>query len=169
MHPRLRKAEGAGPPLPATPGSTPTHRDEVTFGIFAATLVSGHTLVLIEQVARSTDTALLAGGGDFGTDTLTEAIWVGAGRLTGGKATGVEAVGWALQSCGMEEEQGSCHASDFSSHELVLSFPSHGLPYYWRHSYCCHLDIVGSGSLRGTGSSGIERILRCMYKSGYSH
>lgn len=130
-------------------------------------MVSGYTLVLTEQVARSTDTALLADGGVFGADALTVAIWVRAGRQTGGKATGVEAVGWALQRCGVEE-WGSGHASDFSSRELVLSFPSHVPPYYRRHSYCCRLDIVGSGSLRGTGSSGIERVLPCTHKSGYS-
>lgn len=62
-----------------------------------------HTGVLVEQVARSTDAALLARGGDFGADALTVPIWVGAGRQTGGQAGGVEAVVWALQSWGEEE------------------------------------------------------------------
>lgn len=75
-------------------------RDEVTLNILAATLVSVHTGVLVEQVARSTDAALLARGGDFGADALTVPIWVGAGRQTGGQAGGVEAVVWALQSVG---------------------------------------------------------------------
>lgn len=36
---------------------------------------------------------------------------------------GVETVGWALHSYGVEGEEGSCHASDPSSHELALSPP----------------------------------------------
>lgn len=57
-------------------------------GISAATLVSGYTLGVTQHVARLTDTALLASGGDFGTGSLTEAIRVQAGRQTGGKAVG---------------------------------------------------------------------------------
>ena len=48
------------PPFPI-PLSTPTHRDEDTLGIFAATLNSGHTLVVKHHIVRFTDTALLAG------------------------------------------------------------------------------------------------------------
>lgn len=39
-------------------------------GIPAAALSSGHTLLLTEHVARLTNAALLAGGGDFGVITL---------------------------------------------------------------------------------------------------
>lgn len=59
--------------------SAPTHRDDVALDIFAVTLVFAHTRVLIEQVARSTDTALPAGGGGFVAGALTVAIRVGAG------------------------------------------------------------------------------------------
>ena len=76
----------------------PTHRDEDTLGIFAATLNSGHTLVVKHHIVRFADTALLAGRGRFGARTLTVAIRVRAGRLTGWKAVGVVAVGRALES-----------------------------------------------------------------------
>ena len=77
------------------PLSTPTHRDESTLGIFAATLSSGYTLVLIEHKVRLTDTALLAAGSDSGAGDLTV---VGAGRQAGGKAVCKLAVGRALQT-----------------------------------------------------------------------
>ena len=73
-------------------------RDEDTLGIFAATLNSGHTLVVKHHIVRFTDTALLAGGGGFGGGAPTVAFWVRAGRLTGWKAVGEAAVGGALQS-----------------------------------------------------------------------
>ena len=72
-------------------------RDEDTLGVFAATLNSGHTLVVKHHIVRFTDTALLAGRGRFGARTLTVAIRVRAGRLTGWKAVGVVAVGRALE------------------------------------------------------------------------
>jgi hypothetical protein len=93
------------PPFPI-PLSTPTHRDEDTLGIFAATLNSGHTLVVKHHIVRFTDTALLAGGGGFGGGAPTVAFWVRAGRLTGWKAVGEAAVGGALQSCGLEGKLG---------------------------------------------------------------
>lgn len=77
------------------PLATPTHRDESTLGIFAATLSSGHTLVLIEHKVRLTDTALLAAGADSGAGDLTV---VGARRQAGGKAVRKLAVGRAPQS-----------------------------------------------------------------------
>jgi hypothetical protein len=66
------------PPQPPLP--TPTHRDDVAPDIFTATLVFVHTRVLIEQVARLTDTALPAGGGGLVAGALTAAIRVRAGR-----------------------------------------------------------------------------------------
>lgn len=48
-------------------------------GILAAALNSEHTRVLIEHVARFTDTAFLAGGGGSWAGALTEAFWVKAG------------------------------------------------------------------------------------------
>lgn len=57
-------------------------------GIFAATLASEYTLVVTQHVARLTEAALLANGGNFGTGSLTEAIRVHAGRQTVGKAVG---------------------------------------------------------------------------------
>lgn len=66
----------------------PTHRDEGTLGVFAATLNSGYTLVLIKHKAWVTEAALLAGRRHFGADSLTVAIQVGARRQTGGKAVG---------------------------------------------------------------------------------
>ena len=89
-----------------SPLETPTHWDESTLGIFAATLNSGHTLVVKHHIVRFTDTALLAGGGGFGAGALTVAIRVRAGRLTGWKAFGVVTVGRALHSYAMEGKQG---------------------------------------------------------------
>lgn len=80
----------------------PTHWDESTLGIFAATLISEYTLVIMQHVARLTDAAFLAGGGGFGAGFLTVDIHVRAGRLTRRKAVGEVAVGRALQSCGRE-------------------------------------------------------------------
>ena len=114
-------SHGAVSQPPPTPLSTPTHRDENTLSIFAATLNSEHTLVVTQHIVRFTNAALLAGGGGFGAGASTEAIWVRAGRQAGGKAVGVETVGWALHSYEVEGEEGSCHASDPSSHELALS------------------------------------------------
>lgn len=88
-------------PPPILP-SAPTHWDESTVGIFAATLTSEYTLVVTQHIARLTDAALLASGGDFGTGSLTEAIRVHAGRQTKGKAVSEQAVGWALQSYRVE-------------------------------------------------------------------
>lgn len=65
---------------PQPPCPTPTHRDDVTPDIFTAAVVFVHTRVLIEQVARSTDTALPAGGGGFVAGVPTAAVGVGAGR-----------------------------------------------------------------------------------------
>lgn len=62
--------------------------DERTVSIFAATTISEQALVVTQHVARLTDAAFLARGGDFGTGSLTEAIRVQAGRQTGGKAVG---------------------------------------------------------------------------------
>lgn len=77
----------------------PTHWDEGTPGIFAATLISEYTLVVMQHVARLTDAALPAGRGGFGAGFLTVDIHIRAGRLTRRKAVGEVAVGWALQSC----------------------------------------------------------------------
>ena len=93
-------------PIPHTPLWTPTHRDESTLGVFAATVNSEHTLVVMQHVARFTDTALPAGGGGFMADAPTEAIWVRAGSQAGGKAVSVDSVGWALQSFRMERKWG---------------------------------------------------------------
>jgi len=84
-------------PHPQIPLSTPTHEDEDTLGVFAATLYSEHTLVAIQHIVRFTDTALPAGGGGFGTGTLTVAIRVRAGRLTVWKAVAVVAVSRAME------------------------------------------------------------------------
>lgn len=54
--------------------------DEGAPGILAATVNSEHTLVIMQHVARSTDTALLAGGGDPVAGALAEALRVRAGR-----------------------------------------------------------------------------------------
>lgn len=69
-YPRLRDADKRGK-WPSVPISTPTHRNEGTPGIFAATLSSRHTLVLIEDKAMVAETALLAVGGSFGAGDLT--------------------------------------------------------------------------------------------------
>lgn len=84
----------------------PTHRDETTLGMLAATLNSEHTLVVTQHIVRVTNAALLAGGGGFGAGASTEAIWVRAGRQAGGKAVGVEAVVRALQSYRGKREWG---------------------------------------------------------------
>lgn len=84
----------------------PAHLDEATLAVFAVTVNSKHTLVVMQHVAGSTEAALLAGGGDFRAGAPTEALWVRAGRQAGGKAVGVEAVRGALQSCGGKREQG---------------------------------------------------------------
>lgn len=52
----------------------------------------------MEHKARLTEAAFLAGREAFETGDLTVLLQVGAGRDTGGKAVGVVAVGWALQS-----------------------------------------------------------------------
>jgi hypothetical protein len=67
-------------PFSLIPISIPTHRDEATLGIFAATFTFGHTLVLFQHITRLTDAALSTGGGDFDYGTLTAAIQVPAGR-----------------------------------------------------------------------------------------
>lgn len=87
------------------PLSTPTHWDEGTLGVFAATVSSGYTLVLIKHKARVAEAAFFASGRDFGVCVLAVAIQVGAGRRTRGKAVGVEAVGRALQSYREEERR----------------------------------------------------------------
>jgi hypothetical protein len=74
-------------PPPILPSAL-THWDERTVSIFAATTISEQALVVTQHVARLTDAAFLARGGDFGTGSLTEAIRVQAGRQTGGKAVG---------------------------------------------------------------------------------
>ena len=58
------------------PVSKPTHRDESTLGVLAATLNPEHTLAVMQHKARFTDAALLAGGGGSGADPLTVAFWV---------------------------------------------------------------------------------------------
>lgn len=83
---------------------TPTHRNQATLSILAVTVILKYTLVLIQEVARLTDAALLADEGEFGTGLLTAAIQVGTGGWTGGKAAGEVAVGWALQSCAVQKE-----------------------------------------------------------------
>lgn len=88
------------PPLPLSP---PTHRDEDPLTVFAATVSFEHTLVITQHITGLTDAALLAGGGDFVARALTAAVWVQAGRWTGGKAVCVVTVSWALQSYGSEE------------------------------------------------------------------
>lgn len=52
------------------------------------------------------DTALFAGGGDFGAGALTVAIQNSTGRRTWGKAVCLAAVGRALQSYGVEGDWG---------------------------------------------------------------
>lgn len=101
LHPRLtgQREEGRGPPVP---NSMSTHRNEGALGVFAATLSSVDTLVLIEHKARLAEAAFYAGRGVFEAGKLTAAIHVGAGWDTGGKAVGVVAVGWALQNCGVQ-------------------------------------------------------------------
>lgn len=74
-------------------------------GVFAGTLNSGYTLVLVKHKARLAEAAFFASGRDVGAYALTVAIWVGAGRRTRGKAVGVNAVGWALHNYGEEERQ----------------------------------------------------------------
>lgn len=87
----------------AAPQWVPTHRDEITLGVFAATFNPGDTLVTVQHVARLAHAALLAGGEDFRTDVFAEAFWVQAGRQAGGKALGVLGVGRALESYEVEE------------------------------------------------------------------
>jgi hypothetical protein len=84
----------------------PTHRDETTLGMLAATLNSEHTLVVAQHIARLTHAALFAVRVGIGADALTVAVGVRAGRMTGGKAVCELAVGWALQSYGVEGERG---------------------------------------------------------------
>lgn len=93
------------PEQPPPPKWVPTHQDEGTLCVSAVTLDSEDTLVTVQHVARLADTAFLAGGGDFRADIFAEAFWVGAGRQAGGKAVGEEAVGGALQSCGVGGER----------------------------------------------------------------
>ena len=81
-----------------------THRNDSALGVFAATLNFKNTLVFIQHVARLTDAALLASRGAFRAGAPTEALWVRAGRETGGKAVGIEAVGRAFQSFGGEKD-----------------------------------------------------------------
>lgn len=73
--------------------------------IFAVTVNSEHTLVIVQEVARLTEAALLAGRGDFGTGVLTVGIQIGTGRWAGGKAVSEVAVVWALQSWGCRESR----------------------------------------------------------------
>lgn len=80
----------------------PTHRNEGTLGVFAATLSSGYTLVFIEHKASVAEATFYAGRGAFGAGSLTAVIHVGAGWDTGGKAVSVVAVGWAFQSYGVQ-------------------------------------------------------------------
>lgn len=61
-----------------------THRYEGTLGVFAATLSSGHTLVLTEHKARVAEAAFDAGRGALGAGALTVVIHVGAGWDAGG-------------------------------------------------------------------------------------
>lgn len=68
----------------------------------AATLNSEHTLVVMQHIARLAHAALLAVRGASGADALAVAIGIRAGRMTGGKAVCEPAVGWALQSYGIE-------------------------------------------------------------------
>lgn len=86
------------PPLVAVAG--PAHLDEATLEVFAVTVNFKHTFVFMQHVARSADAALLAGGGSFRAGVPTEALWVRAGRETGRKAVGIDAVGRAFQSVG---------------------------------------------------------------------
>lgn len=74
--------------------------NEATLEVFAVTVNSKHTFIFMQHIARLTEAALLAGGGNFRAGAPTEALWVRAGRETGGKAVGIEAVGRAFQSIG---------------------------------------------------------------------
>lgn len=76
-----------------------THRNEGPLGVFAATVSSEYTFVLIEHKARLAEAAFDAGRGPCEVGGLTAVIHVGAGWDAGGKAVGVVAVGWAFQSC----------------------------------------------------------------------
>lgn len=71
-------------------------------GVFAVTLNFEHTLVITQHIAGLTDAALLAGRRDFRAGSLTAAIRVKAGRLTGGKTVREVAVVRALYSFGIE-------------------------------------------------------------------
>lgn len=92
-----RKQEGA--PIP---NSMSTHQNGGALGVFAATLNSGYTLVLIEHKARLTEAAFFADGGGSEAFNLTVLIQVGAGWDTGREAVGVVAVVWAFQNYGVE-------------------------------------------------------------------
>lgn len=87
QHPRFRAAEGRKKGDPNLL-CMPTHRHEGTLDVFAPTLNSGHTFVLIKHEAWLTEAALSADGRDLGAAGLTVAIQVGARRQTGGKAVG---------------------------------------------------------------------------------
>lgn len=63
---------------------------------------SEHTLVVKQHIVRLADAALPAGGGDFVARALTAAVWIQAGRWTGGKAVCIVTVSWTLQSYGSE-------------------------------------------------------------------
>lgn len=82
--------------------SSPTHRDEATLGVFAATVNLEHTLVIMHHIARLTEAALLAGRRHRGTGALTVAIQISTGWWACGEAVCVVAVGGALQSYGVE-------------------------------------------------------------------
>jgi hypothetical protein len=90
-------------PLPITV-AMPAHLNEATLEVFAVTVNSKHTFIFMQHIARLTEAALLAGGGNFRAGAPTEALWVRAGRETGGKAVGIEAVGRAFQSFGVEKD-----------------------------------------------------------------
>lgn len=63
------------------PFSTLTYWNESTLDIFAATLDSGHTLVIIQHVARLAEAACsIADGRDFGAGALAVPIGIQAGR-----------------------------------------------------------------------------------------
>lgn len=61
------------------PFFTLTHWNESALDIFAATLDSGHTLVIIQHIARLTEAACIADGRDFGAGALAVPIGIQAG------------------------------------------------------------------------------------------
>lgn len=146
-----------------------THRDESTLGVFAATLNSGHTLVILQHVARLTHAALLAGGGGCGASALTEAVWVRAGRQAGGKAGGVMAVGWALYSYGGETVVLAGRDRGAQRHRCCRNLTGmndqHNLCFHF-FAFLSFLLLVTQQSFteHGLGTSPKERTKECIFQ-----